>query len=110
MSVKYSPEMSDGELWFHKRRQRIKTEYFTTHRFQGKYTACLEGPHGKSRPGVGREWQNLGHLLTERSWSKARLVDSNHKSRVLVSSAGVLSKEHIKERPQEEGRFLSQGH
>lgn len=42
-------------------------------------------------------------------WSKAKLVNTNQKSGVLVSFAGFFSKEHTKGRPQEAREILSQG-
>lgn len=71
------------------------------------YTLC--GHPGKSRQNAER--QDLGHMpllgsagrVLWGSGAMTGLVNSNQKSRGLISSTGVLSKGNIRGRPQEAG-------
>ena len=81
--------------------KEIEIENFICHKSWRKYTAmaCLmpAGHTGSSKQSADREWQDLGHMpllgfvgrVVQVSQAKARLVNSNQKSRVLVSSTGV---------------------
>lgn len=71
------------------------------------YTLC--GHPGKSRQNADREARLGAHALGSAgrvlwgSWAMTGLVNSNQKSRGLISSTGVLSKGNIRGRPQEAG-------
>lgn len=61
-------------------------------------TAYYQGPHREVKAGYKqRECQGLGYIpllrsMAKCSWTRVRLVNSNQKSRVLVSSMELLSK------------------
>ena len=93
-----------------------------THRSWKMYTACLKGPHkgGQGRVQADSKQQDLGHtsfFIRICKWSAfgvpgLRLDWSiqTKKSRVLVSSTGVLSKGHTRGRSWEARLFYCQRH
>ena len=76
-----------------------------------------QGSQGRVQAERERVLEDLGHMpllgiegqVLWDSWAKARFVNSNQKSGVLVSFVGVLSKRCSRGRPGRRGECLSQG-
>lgn len=77
--------------------KEMEIEKFITHKSWRKYATCLRARTGRVRQGVGREKQDLGHMLLVGSagrvlWNSWAIW--TRKSRVWVSFTRVLSKRY----------------